>query len=155
MFKRTRSYWIYHLTEKRVHKQNTLSAKWWNVTCNGTRISAAICSNCCGTGSFATFGFKKYCRMKQIRKKICYLLKYSLHPVLIDIFPYGTMAKITSVLINLLFFIEGDCSFHTPQPTLKTDGPIKLRRGSGMGYCIGETPRWRQYTNQIWISQFW
>jgi hypothetical protein len=30
---------------------------------DGTRISAAICSNCCGTGSFATFGFKKYCRM--------------------------------------------------------------------------------------------
>ena len=54
------------------------------------------------------------------------------------------MTKITSVLIILVFFIEGDSLFQAPQPTSKTDGPIELQRGIGMGYCVGETARFNQ-----------
>ena len=77
---------------------------------------------------------------------------YFLHRVLIDIFSYDTMTKITSVLIKLTylywflrFFIEGGSSFYAPQPTLKINGPIKLQRGSGTDYYVRETssPKWR------------
>ena len=57
------------------------------------------------------------------------------------------MTKITSVLINLLSFIEGYFSFHAPQLTLETVRLIKLRRESEMSYCVGETPRWRLNTS--------
>lgn len=62
------------------------------------------------------------------------------------------MTKITSVLIILVFFIEGDSLFQAPQPTSKTDGPIELQRGIGMGYCVGETARLNQPRNPLGIK---
>lgn len=71
-----RSTCVQHLEQSRV-QHKTLSAIWWKVTCSGTRISDAICSNCGGTGSFATFGFKKYCKKTQLEiNKKSVLLKY-------------------------------------------------------------------------------
>lgn len=66
-------------TKKTIWKEDlTFSTHWWNKSSKGTRISWAISSSCGGTGSFATFGFKKYCkRHNHVRgNKHSGLLKY-------------------------------------------------------------------------------
>ena len=82
---------------------------------------------------------------------------YSLHPVLIDIFPYGTMIKI--ILINLLnqvnlsllvyvilywgrLLVSGTVATHW-----KSTNQSNCKEEAEHVICVGETPRWRLNTS--------
>ena len=65
------------------------------------------------------------------------------------------MTKITSVLINLLLFIEGNSSFQAPQPTIENRWTNQIaKRKRNQLLCWGKFEVDTKYINQIWIFQF-